>query len=70
MSDLHGEATGVYLETALPENVALYRHFGYELLGRDKLDDAVDFWYMFRPSIRGSGASAATCIQSALEKPI
>lgn len=50
MSESHTESTGVYLETAKQENVALYEHFGYHLVSKDKLDDTVDIWYMFRPN--------------------
>jgi ribosomal protein S18 acetylase RimI-like enzyme len=50
MSESDPESTGVYLETARPENVRLYEHFGYRVFARDKLDDAVEFWYMFRPN--------------------
>lgn len=50
MSESHTESTGVYLETAIQVNVALYEHFGYHLVSKDKLDDTVDFWYMFRPN--------------------
>jgi hypothetical protein len=35
-------------QTSQPGNVALYERFGYRVIARDKLDDAVDFWYMFR----------------------
>jgi ribosomal protein S18 acetylase RimI-like enzyme len=48
MSASHPDSDGVFLETAQPGNVALYERFGYRVIARDKLDDAVDFWYMFR----------------------
>jgi len=50
MSELHPASTGVYLETANPVNVPFYEHFGYHLVSKDKLDDIVDLWYMFRPN--------------------
>ena len=40
---------GIYLETAKMKNVEMYEHFGYKLLGTEKLDGIVDLWYMFRP---------------------
>ncbi len=49
ISEDHGTSTGVYLETAKIENVEMYEHFGYILLGTEKLDGTVDLWYMFRP---------------------
>ena len=50
MSESHPESTGVFLETAKQANVTFYEHFGYRLVAKDKLDDIVDFWYMFRPN--------------------
>ena len=47
--DTHGGSKGIYLETAKPKNVEMYRHFGYNLLATEKLDGIVDKWYMFRP---------------------
>lgn len=49
ISEEHGTSTGIFLETAKLENVEMYKHFGYDLLAKDKLDDIVDLWYMFRP---------------------
>lgn len=54
MSESHKESTGVYLETATEANVRLYEHFGYRLIARDRLDDAVDLWYLFRANKAGS----------------
>jgi ribosomal protein S18 acetylase RimI-like enzyme len=48
LSESHPESTGVYLETARQENVGMYEHRGYRVSARDKLDDTVGFWYMFR----------------------
>jgi ribosomal protein S18 acetylase RimI-like enzyme len=42
-------AAGVYLDTANPANVALYKHFGYRVVGHGRLDD-VELWCMFRPN--------------------
>jgi len=50
MSESHPTSTGVYLETANPVNVPLYEHFGYQLVSKDKFDDILDVWYMFRSS--------------------
>ena len=41
-------STGVYLETAKETNAEMYRHMGYELVAKDRLDGKVDTWYMFR----------------------
>jgi ribosomal protein S18 acetylase RimI-like enzyme len=45
----HQTSTGIYLETATMNNVEMYKHFGYNLLAKEKLDGAVDLWYMFKP---------------------
>ena len=56
MSESHAASTGVYLETALQENVTLYEHFGYQVIAKDKLDAAVELWYMFRPNKSSNGS--------------
>ena len=40
---------GVTLTTEDPGNVALYRHFGYEVIGRARISDALETWGLFRP---------------------
>jgi ribosomal protein S18 acetylase RimI-like enzyme len=42
-------STGVSLSTEVPGNVELYRHFGYEVIGEVRVDDAFTSWGMFRP---------------------
>lgn len=49
---LNEKSTGVYLETATMKNVQMYRHFGYDVIAQDRLDDTVDLWYLFRPDDR------------------
>lgn len=39
---------GVTLTTEDPKNVALYRHFGYEVIGRARVADALETWGFFR----------------------
>ena len=43
------DSSGVYLETASMKNVDMYRHFGYNLISKDSLENTVDLWYLFRP---------------------
>jgi ribosomal protein S18 acetylase RimI-like enzyme len=45
----HPTATGVYLDTEVLGNVALYERFGYRIVGQERLDD-LDIWCMFRPN--------------------
>ena len=40
---------GVSLNTELPENVALYRHFGYKVVGEARVSPDLMSWGMFRP---------------------
>lgn len=42
-------SSGVALETEDPKNVAFYRHFGYQLVGHDRVGDGVESWGFFRP---------------------
>jgi ribosomal protein S18 acetylase RimI-like enzyme len=49
ISEKHSTSTGIFLETAKMKNVEMYKHFGYDLLAKETLDDIVDLWYMFRP---------------------
>lgn len=41
-------STGVSLTTELETNVGLYLHFGYEVVGHVKAEDAPDTWVFFR----------------------
>ena len=42
-------STGVSLVTSREANVSLYRHFGYDALGRADLDESLSIWGFFRP---------------------
>lgn len=42
-------STGVSLTTEAPENVDLYRHFGYRVTGEGAIGSAFRSWGMFRP---------------------
>lgn len=44
-------STGVALETEDPKNVAFYQHFGYQLVGHDRIGE-VESWGFFRPDKR------------------
>jgi len=50
ISESHPTSTGIHLSTTNPLNISLYKHFGYQQLSNDKLDDIVDVWFMFRPN--------------------
>jgi GNAT superfamily N-acetyltransferase len=43
------DSAGVSLSTEVPQNVELYRHFGYQLLGQASVAEGVETWGMFRP---------------------
>jgi GNAT superfamily N-acetyltransferase len=49
MAAAHPTAQGVYLDTEHAANVDLYRHFGYELLGEDRVGP-VGVWCLYRPN--------------------
>lgn len=49
LSQAHPNSTGVYLDTEHPENVQLYEHFGYRVVGHARLG-AVGVWCMWRPN--------------------
>lgn len=49
MSASHPESTGIRLECTNPVNIPLYEYFGYHQVAKEKLDGAIDLWYMFRP---------------------
>jgi len=42
-------STGVSLNTEDENNVSLYEHFGYEVMGHVKVNGVLDTWVMFRP---------------------
>lgn len=42
------QSPGVSLTTERPENVPLYEHFGYRVLGHARVGNEVDTWGMFR----------------------
>ena len=50
MSESHPKSTGVCLDTTNSVNIPFYEHFGYHMVSKDKLDDTVDIWFMFRPN--------------------
>lgn len=43
------DSTGVSLNTEDENNVSLYEHFGYEVMGHVKVTDDMETWVMFRP---------------------
>ena len=51
-SEAHPTSVGVYLETANPQNVGLYKYFGYHLTARVNIKGVENF-IMFRPNFRG-----------------
>ncbi len=48
-STAHPESEGVSLTTEFPANVSLYQHFGYEIVGHVRLNEALETWGLFRP---------------------
>jgi len=42
-------STGVSLSTELSKNVGLYEHFGYRVLGHDRVAPELETWVCFRP---------------------
>jgi hypothetical protein len=49
ISEATSGSTGVGLDTQLPGNLAIYRHFGYEVTAEAVLGD-IPTWMMFRPN--------------------
>jgi GNAT superfamily N-acetyltransferase len=49
LSDADDASGGVTLSTETPQNLPLYEHFGYRLLGHARVDDGLDSWAFFRP---------------------
>lgn len=44
------KATGISLSTEVPQNVSLYEHFGYKMMGNANIADAFITWNFFRPN--------------------
>ena len=42
------QSTGVSLTTELPENVKLYEHFGFRVVGHKRVGPGLETWGMFR----------------------
>ena len=49
LSAAHPASTGVYLDTENPASKAFYERCGYRVIGRERLDDTVNIWCLFRP---------------------
>jgi ribosomal protein S18 acetylase RimI-like enzyme len=54
ISEASSVSIGVALDTQVPANLALYRHFGYEVSAEDWMGP-VRTWFMFRPNQVGEG---------------
>lgn len=52
ISNRETASTGVGLVTTRESNVALYRHFGYDPVGRADVGDTLSVWGFFRPDGR------------------
>ncbi len=50
LSEQHPQSTGVWLETANPNNVPLYERFGYHITGRGRIGPSGEAVMMFRPN--------------------
>jgi ribosomal protein S18 acetylase RimI-like enzyme len=55
-SEAHPTSIGVYLETANPQNVGLYKYFGYHVKARVNIN-GVENVIMFRPNFRDKNNS-------------
>lgn len=49
LSDSDSTSRGVALSTETPENLSLYQHFGYEILGEERIDELTT-WALYRRS--------------------
>jgi GNAT superfamily N-acetyltransferase len=49
LSEENGASQGVTLTTEDPSNVALYEHFGYEVVGHSRVSSGLETWGFFRP---------------------
>ena len=50
MSEEDSSSTGVSLTTEDARNVPLYRYFGYETVGHQRVTDGLETWGFFRPN--------------------
>jgi hypothetical protein len=48
LAQADSQSAGVTLTTESPQNVALYRHFGYRVLGHARVSDELETWTFFR----------------------
>jgi hypothetical protein len=48
MSERDAVSAGVSLTTEDPKNVALYQHFGYEVVAHDLVAGKLETWLFFR----------------------
>jgi len=53
LSQRDERSSGVSLTTEDPKNVPLYRHFGYEVIGHERVENALETWSFFRRDCRG-----------------
>jgi len=53
LSEQHPQSTGIWLETANPNNIPLYEHFGYHITGRGRIGKTAEAIMMFRPNQKG-----------------
>ena len=49
LSEQNASSQGVTLTTEDPSNVALYEHFGYEMVGHSRVSAGLETWGFFRP---------------------
>ena len=49
LSATEPESHGVSLSTEVEANVALYKHFGYELIGESRIEPHLRTWGLYRP---------------------
>jgi len=49
ISERDDSSTGISLTTEVAANLALYEHFGYEIVGSSAVDSAFTTWTMYRP---------------------
>ena len=50
LSEHDDSSNGVGLTTELPRNVALYQHFGYEIVGHTRVTPTLESWSCFLPT--------------------
>jgi GNAT superfamily N-acetyltransferase len=49
LAQADSQSAGVTLTTESPQNVALYQHFGYRVLGHAQVSEELETWTFFRP---------------------